>query len=556
MKSCDVWEGMTVNIETTVIATLDKNAKDTWAATLEHYGWTIDYGEQERYIRWGAKVFPYDRIVEEYVDCLNEGKHGYPVLLERGGKQFYVMGGKALPSYEQVKLLEITQDEKQYAFAGWRQGEWVVCFNGEEIVTGYDILKIAVSQTGNRFAFHVVKNGKHFIAEPGKSGPLFDNICWRDRIFFMGRARRSYVKMIFSKGGQFLAYEGLKDGSRVMMLEHEPILSRPGKDFEISWEFSEDGSRWSCFVGEKSQGEKFFDDELDLFVDGAYQGKSSRQGFSYNSNIFSPDATSVAYPVLVSPDEYALFHDGELYELRSPYIELVGWLPGNIPAWVGFDGEGHRFYCGPKGDPLNFRDIFTQEALLGPDGSYVYKAIPLLQELEYPKMIVKNGRILRQADIFMLGGISDFGLSSKGQLAYKFTNVDQNDINQNEYHVAIDDNIIDIIKDAYEFWWANDGIRYCCGCTINDKLAILADGQYFGPFDDYTHAEFSNDSQHWIGVVTKDGQEIVLLDGEEIDRLDKFIFPTPDELFSPDSQFCHYHGVAGGQLVRRQIRVG
>ena len=35
MKSCEYGEGLKVNIETTVIATLDKNAKDTWAATLE-----------------------------------------------------------------------------------------------------------------------------------------------------------------------------------------------------------------------------------------------------------------------------------------------------------------------------------------------------------------------------------------------------------------------------------------------------------------------------------------------------------------------------------------
>ena len=113
-------------METLLIAEFDKDAIEPWIESKTDYGWMVDRGSGQSYVRWGETVFPCDRLIERSEACCDE-EHWYAYRLEKAGQQFYVAGGQALPSYEKVKLLKMTTDHSAYAFAGYRGGQWHVC---------------------------------------------------------------------------------------------------------------------------------------------------------------------------------------------------------------------------------------------------------------------------------------------------------------------------------------------------------------------------------------------------------------------------------------------
>ena len=117
-------------VETLLIAELDKGAIEPWIESKTDYGWMVNRGAGQSYVRWGETVFPCDRVIERSEACCGE-EHWYAYRLEKAGQQFYVAGGQALPSYEKVKLLKMTTDHSAYAFAGYRRGQWHVCHNGQ-----------------------------------------------------------------------------------------------------------------------------------------------------------------------------------------------------------------------------------------------------------------------------------------------------------------------------------------------------------------------------------------------------------------------------------------
>lgn len=181
--------GLVEVMETVVVAELDTGAVDPWISSTEDYGWTVDQGAGRSYVRWGELVFQCDRVLDRKEACC-DAEHWYAYRIEKNGQQFYVAGGQALPSYEQVKYLRMSVDHSSYAFAGYRQGQWYICHNGREIAATDDVLKIEVAPSGSRFAFHLKKGADEYIQEPDRIGRMCEQI--------------KHIR--FSAAGQFLAY--------------------------------------------------------------------------------------------------------------------------------------------------------------------------------------------------------------------------------------------------------------------------------------------------------------------------------------------------------------
>lgn len=520
-----------------VVAELDTGATDPWISSAEDYGWTVDQGLGRSYVRWGEQVFQCDRVLDREEACCDE-EHWYAYRLEKDGQQFYVAGGQALPSYEQVKFLRLSVDHSSYAFAGYRHGQWYVCHNGREIVASDDVLKIEVAPSGSRFAFHLKKGADEYILEPDQMGRMFERI--------------KHIK--FSAAGQFLAYRSSTDGVwDQFVLNHMTQGLSPRNKHLLEEGFSIPGNRWACLFSA-------IPGKLTLLVDGRVlscnDGRYSPVSFG-NSPIFSPDESSIAFPVKTETGDYALCHDGKYYAAPAAFqVGIIGWLPGNQPAWVSCDEErGYVYHVGGESESATLIGASSMSHIFaGNNGSYAGYGPPRGEDVSCPKILVKDGKVLQQANCFDTGkgSIAGFGFSSRDRLSYAYTD------NYKTYSLAIDGTtLLSGFQEFSEFHWAPDGEHYTCIGEKDGVIFLIVNSKLYGPFEDAYYADFSNDSRHWSGVMRAYENWIVLLDGEIIDQVDgeDFHFATPHRLFTEDSRWCHYYAIEGGKIVYKRVEI-
>ena len=523
-------------METLLIAELDKDAIEPWIESKTDYGWMVDRGPGQSYVRWGETVFPCDRVIKRSEACCDE-EHWYAYRLEKAGQQFYLAGGQALPSYEKVKLLRMTTDHSAYAFAGYRRGQWHVCHNGQEVAAATEVLDIQVAPSGVRFAFHLKNGSAEYVQEPERTGPRFERI----------------KRLQISKEGQFLIYHGWRGGQEQFVINHQELNVTDSENFEEGFpryhgQFSSSGNHWSCLIdyGMRNQS-LILDGDVVNCNAGGYRSDSR-----LISPYFSPDESSRAFPIIVENGEYALWHDGNLYTVQSPrFPRMIGWLHGNVIAWASYDekqGWQFRVANGPAVPTMlaSMVDIFV-----GPQGSFACFGTPCGEKGEYPRILVKDSRVLQQADFFQIGNIScGFGFSGTGRLSYAYANLD------GKWSLAIDgDTVLTEVDFFSEFRWAQDGEQYACLGEKDYSRFLIVNSKLYGSFEDSYHVDFSHDSRHWSGVMIANEKWIVLLDGEMIDQVDDFAFATPFCLFTEDSRWCHYYAIEGGKILYRRAAV-
>lgn len=526
-------------METLVIAELDEYAIEPWVQSETDYGWTVDRGPGKSYVRWGAKRFPFDRNLGNG-DSSYWDRHWFSYRLQKDGQEFYAVSGQALPAYEQVKLFHMPINRSSHAFAGYRQGKWHACQNGLELFSADDIIEINISSTGSRVAFQMQRGADVFIQEQGKTGPMFEKIS----------------DLNFSAAGQFLAYVGRRDGREYFVLNHELQISVPQGSHFIDYEFSLQGNRWVCLYGEESYPETF----VTVVSDGEELCQRAEYDIDHwwSHDYFSPDEASLAFPIKTESGESALWHDGKVYVATSSSASrLCGWLPDNVPGWWAFDAvAGWIFHTGNDSGALTcLRSI--DEAHIGSGGRYACKGTPYNQEEEYPKVLVKDGRILMKAVHIFLEISYKAAYPFEKHLIFEYGN----DEKHQKYCLAVDDaTLFSGFDDFSRLHCSPNGERFVCHGTQDKRSFLIVDAQSYGPFDDVHHADFSPDSMHWCGVVKQDEKWLVLLDGLIMDQLDyfdrvdqEFGISIPLRMFKEDNRWCHYHGIEGNKMVYRKI---
>ena len=523
-------------METLLIAELDEDATEPWVQSKSDYGWTVDRGPGKSYVRWGENVFSCDRVLDREEECCEE-EHWYAYRLESAGQEFYVAGGQALPSYEKVKLFRMTTDHSAYAFAGYRKGQWYVCHNGRELAAAEEVLHILVASAGSRFAFHLKNGAEEYVQEMERTGPRFERI----------------KNLQISKEGQFLIYHGWCDGQERFVVNHQELNVADSKQVQegiphYRGQFSSSGNHWSCLIDYGKRNRT-------LVLDGGVVSRNAG-GNRYNRSLispyFSPDESSRAFPIKVETGEYALCHDGNLYKVQSlRFPVMIGWLPGNVIAWVTFYKNQGWLFRTANGPAVPTLIASAFNTFVGPQGGFACVGEPYGQDVEYPRILVKDGRVLQQADYFQTcyPGF-DFGFSATGRLSYSYADFEGN------WSFAIDgDTVVTGFESFNEFIWAPDGEQYACFGEKDFGRFLIVNSKLYGSFEDTYHADFSNDSRHWSGVVRANEKWIVLLDGEIIDQVDHFDYATPFRLFTEDNRWCHYFAIEDGKIVYKRVTV-
>lgn len=524
-----------------LIAEFDEYATEPWVESKTNYGWVVDRGPGKSYVRWGAETFPFDRNLG-HGDSSFWDWHWFSYRLQKEGQEFYVVSGKALPAYEQVKLFHMPIDHSIHAFAGYRQGQWHACQNGLELFSADDIIEVNISPTGGQVAFQMKSGTDVFIQEQGQIGPMFEKIS----------------DLNFSEAGQFLAYLGQRDGQEYFVLNHEIQFSVPQDSHFIDYEFSLRGNRWICLYGEESYPECL----ATAVADGeelCHRAEYDRNHW-WSHDYFSVDESSLAFPIKTESGESALWHDGKEYvAAASSAARLCGWLPDNTPGWLALDVvAGWIFHAGNDcGELICLKSM--DEAHIGSGGSYACYGTPRGQEEEYPKVLVKDGRILMEAVYIFLETSSNAAYPFEKFLVFGYGNCDT----FRSFFLAVDDATLFSGFDGFHrLHCSHNGERFACHGTRDKRSFLIVDAQAYGPFDDVHHADFSPDSMHWCGVVKQDGKWLVLLDGEIIDQLDyfdrvdqEFSIRIPLHMFTEDNRWCHNYGVEGGKVVYRRAAV-
>ena len=526
-------------METMLIAELDEDATEPWVQSKSDYGWSVDRGPGKSYVRWGAESFPFDRKLG-HGDSSYWDWHWFSYRLQKDGQEFYVVSGQALPAYEQVKLFHMPIDHSTHAFAGYRQGQWYACQNGLELFSADDIITINISPTGGRVAFQMKKGADVFIQEQGQIGPMFEKIS----------------DLRFSEAAHFLAYVGLRDGQEYFVLNHELQFSVPQGSHFIDYVFSLQGKRWVCFYGEESYPESL----ATVVADGEVLSRRAEYDIDHwwSHDYFSPDESSLAFPIKTTSGESALWHDGKEYvATSSSTARLCGWLPDNVPGWMSLDeAAGWSFHAGHDSGALT-RLRIIDEAHIGSGGSYACKGTPRDQEEDYPKVLVKDGRILMKADYILIEISYEAVYPFEKHLVFQYGNCEK----PRRLFLAVDEATLFSGFDGFHrLHCSPNGECFACHGTQDKRSFLIVDAQAYGPFDDVHHTDFSPDNMHWCGVVKKNEKWLVLLDGVIIDQLDyfdrvgqEFGIHIPLHMFTEDNQWCHYHGVEGNKMVYRRI---
>ena len=523
-------------METLLIAELEEDAAWPWVQSKSDYGWTVDRGPGKSYVRWGENVFPCDRVIKREEACC-DAEHWYAYRLESAGQEFYVAGGQALPSYEKVKLFRMTTDHSAYAFAGYRRGQWHVCHNGREVAAAEEVLHIIVAPAGSRFAFHLKNGSEEYVQELERTGPRFERI----------------KRLQISKEGQFLIYHGWRDGQEQFVVNHQELNVADSKQVQ-EWfpqyegQFSSSGNHWSCLIDYGKRNRT-------LVLDGEVVSRNTGWNPS-NRRVISPyfslDESSRAFPIKVKTGEYALWHDGNLYSVQySRFPVMIGWLPGNVTAWAAYDQKQGWLFRVDNGQTVPTLLASIVDIFVGPQGGVACFGTPHGQDEDYPQILVKDGRVLQQADYFQTGYHDyGFGFSATGRLSYSYANLDGN------WSFGIDgDTVVTGFEYFDEFRWAPDGEQYACLGEKDFGRFLIVNSKLYGSFEDSYHVDFSNDSRHWSGVMRANEKWIVLLDGEMIDQVDDFSFATPFRLFTEDSRWCHYYAIEGRKILYRRAAV-
>jgi hypothetical protein len=159
--------------------------------------------------------------------------------------RFLVRNGKIVPDGEFFKgtfedpfrlPFAFSSDGAHYAYSVPRDGEWRVYLDGQIVGVHNASVSRVVFGPDNRRIAYILGEGRQCAVFDGRQGPWLDGIQWNYDAYPV-----SYRVFFFSPDGKHVAYAGIKDGKKVVILDQ--FVERYAEDNIYGITFSPDGSR-------------------------------------------------------------------------------------------------------------------------------------------------------------------------------------------------------------------------------------------------------------------------------------------------------------------------
>ena len=515
------------------------------------------------------------------------------ILVNRAGKQYYVIFGRVLPAFDEVKDIVVSGDGMQAAFAG-RSGErWHWVLDGRIVATGNAVSKYSkfyFSPDGTRWVCSIRwDDGWHVMVDGVSYGP-FEAVQYEEPDPYMD----SCIQHCFSpdsrqallavrKGDRWLLFcEGLwhdfhSRRSALSLDELEltggtAIDDRP--DLTVTWTHSLDGSRWAAAYEVEGKWSRLMVDGYFLPQDFDWLRLNScvlpSEFSTGNDAFFSPGGSHYACPVMMGDASCILF-DGNLIPCAANDLEVrnIFWNP---------DGERYDYLA-----TLRKRSFARDEnGLVAGDVCMVLDGNvgPAFWELGGGLYYSPDGRHTAYVGMAMTGETECLDhMMVDGVSVYKCGFINHHDslgFTADNKLYFISATVEETAKDCCDHFFhygeavseAHDSLYACLVSPAKRRVAIfgqrahqnrrrqdtlILDGKrYLTGATGWGQHSFSPDSRHHLWEVERKDQEWLLLDGKILFGLSQCNWGAR---FSSDSRYIEYVGKQGRTLRYRKLSV-
>ena len=515
------------------------------------------------------------------------------ILVNRADKQYYVVLGRALPAFDEVKDIVVSIDGAQIAFAGRSGNHWHWVLNGRIVASGKSVSKRTTfffSPDGMRWVCSICRDDGWYVMVDGAGYGPFDSVQYEEPDLYTGHC----IQPGFSQDSRQALFAVRKRDRWLLFCEglwhdfHSRRSTRNLDEFElnssaaiddrtdltVTWTHSLAGSRWAAAYEVEGKWSRLMVDGNFLPQDFDWLRLNScaipNKFSTGNDAFFSPGGRHYACPVMLGDASCILF-DGDLIPCAANDLKVrnIFWHP---------NGERYDFLA-----TLRDRSLARDEnGLVAGDVCMVLggKAGPAFWDLDgglyyspdglhtaYVGMAMTGEKEAR--DHMMVDGVSVYkcgfinhhdtvGFTADNKLYFISATPEDNTKICCDYFFHYGDSVSEAHYSFFDCLVSPDNLHIAIfGQRERMKrrrqdILILDGKRRLTAATGWSHHCFSPDSRHHLWEVERKGQEWLLLDGKILFGLSQCNWWAR---FTSDSRYIEYVSQHGRTLRNRKVSV-